>query len=339
MKLPRLDLDRLRPRRGSSSSKDIKAPKVVRDLYADLRDRRLIPVVILLVVAIIAAPLLLSKGGKSGEEVSAVPTIEGSPSSEGGFSVVPAAHKLRAYGDRLGYRKARNPFLNGAEKSLHKAHEEEAEGKSTGGATAASSETSGGTSEGGSTRVETITRTITKTPKVVKANIQAQVGVLALVKAGYVGSNPQELKLEPQSRLPEKNVAVIYTGYSKKGGALFLMTSQVSEFSGEGRCVVGGSLCQVVELMPKHSETFAIGYGKTRYEIRLVGFESVIEEGVVEYEGKKVRFPEREEEEAKQGKSGGSTHGGSNGKEPAPRDGENSGVRSLVEANPVLPGH
>ncbi len=336
MKLPRANLDRVFRRTGSSSA-DIKVPKMVRDLYADLRDRRLLPVVALLVVAIIAAPFLLGKGKSGGSEgPPAVSTIEAPPSSEGEFTVVPAARKLRAYGDRLGYRKPRNPFLTGAEQSLHKTHEEAQEGNGSE-ASATGSEATSGTSEGGATRVETITRTITKTPKVVKANIKAQVGVLAMVKAGYAGSKPRSLALEPQARVPEKSAAVIYTGTSKKGGALFLMTSQVTEFSGKGRCAVGGSVCQVVELMPKHSETFAIGYGETRYKIRLLGFESVVEEGVVEYEGKKVRFPE---EEKKQGKSQGSgTGSGSNGTEPSRRGGANSAVQSLAEATSIFPGH
>jgi len=41
---------------------DLKVPSLVKDLMADLRDRRLLPLVVLLVVAIIAVPLLLADG-------------------------------------------------------------------------------------------------------------------------------------------------------------------------------------------------------------------------------------------------------------------------------------
>lgn len=101
-----------KPSRRSINGPDISVPKPLADLYADLRDRRLLPVVGLLIVAIIAAPILLS--GKGGHEepipeVGAIPTAEGG-ASQGDFSVVPAATGLRDYKKRLAHREALNPF-------------------------------------------------------------------------------------------------------------------------------------------------------------------------------------------------------------------------------------
>ncbi len=65
-KLPDLDLKlpSLGGKRPSVPKTSIKPPKFVADLYADLRDRRLLPLVALLLVAIVAAPFLLSARGK-----------------------------------------------------------------------------------------------------------------------------------------------------------------------------------------------------------------------------------------------------------------------------------
>jgi hypothetical protein len=87
----------------------VKAPKIVTDLYVDLRDRRLLPLVAVLLVAIVAAPILL--GNTSESEPEAAPVV-GSPGTQrdASFEVVPAEAGLRDYHKRLGHRQARDPF-------------------------------------------------------------------------------------------------------------------------------------------------------------------------------------------------------------------------------------
>lgn len=83
-----------------------------RDLYRDLRDRRLLPVVALLLVAIIAAPLLI-KGGDSGPPSSSAPFADADPfdgAAELRPVVVDDDPGLRNYHERLDGSPSRNPF-------------------------------------------------------------------------------------------------------------------------------------------------------------------------------------------------------------------------------------
>lgn len=321
MKLPELkrpDLSRSRLRAGP----EVRMPDFIVDLYADLRDRRLLPLVVLLLVAIVAAPILI---GSSKKKDHTPPISSAQPALDtASFSVVPAATELQEYKKRLSHRRSVNPFdpfaatkhrtpsrreleaIEAAENAPTSSAPESDVTTGTGGTPASSSDGSG----------PTTTTVIEKPKKVVKATLKAQVGVMAVVKTGYNGSELKPLEIEDQTRLPQGKPAIVYDGTSKKGGALFLMTGQVSEFTGEGHCVLGGSLCQVIELKVGQSETFAIGYGETRYSVRLVGFKPIVKEEVIEAEGKKVRVPNHHA-----GKSQGEAKGNGKdeGTEPSPR--------------------
>jgi len=108
LKIPKLK----RPAFGSSS---LKAPPFLADVYYDLRDRRLLPVVALVVVAILAVPFLL--GGS--EETAPLPAATESAAEEaeleviGGetLTVVQAKPGLRDYKKRLRGRTPTDPFI------------------------------------------------------------------------------------------------------------------------------------------------------------------------------------------------------------------------------------
>jgi hypothetical protein len=309
--------------RGLRSGPELRMPDFVSDLYADLRDRRLLPLVALLIVAIVAAPILI--GGSKKEKQAAPVVVAPTPKVDrASFSVVPAANELQEYKKRLSHRRAVNPFnaWSAAKRRTPSRHEFEEVAEEE---QAIESGAEGGSSE------PTITKTTVVTKPVVKATLKAQVGVAAVLKAGYNGSGLDEVEVEEQARLPQKNPAVIYNGYSKKDnpGALFLMTSQVTEYSGEGHCALGGAACQMIELKIGQSETFAIGYGETRYTVKLVGFEPIVKEEVIEAEGRKVRVPNHRGRESRgQGNGGGEATGAEQkeeeeakvaGTEPSPR--------------------
>ena len=63
MKLPELPkMPKLSKSKGSSAKMPtVKVPDFLADLYTDLRERRLLPLIALLAVAIVATPLLLSQ--------------------------------------------------------------------------------------------------------------------------------------------------------------------------------------------------------------------------------------------------------------------------------------
>ena len=133
----------------------IKPPQVVKDLYLDLRDRRLLPVVALLAVALVAIPIAL--GGGSEQPLPASDAGVGSAAANDAESVaqltpfvtseVPG---IREFDERLDQFKRRNPFqqqLTEPPKSAQRAIEQAAgqleppgdSGSDSGGADTASS--------------------------------------------------------------------------------------------------------------------------------------------------------------------------------------------------------
>jgi hypothetical protein len=96
-----------RPRIGGPQ---IQAPQFLDDLYRDLRDRRLLPVVGLLLVAIVAAPIALSVSSSGPQfpvdSSGALPA----DAPEAQAAVLAENPVLRDYKERLHALKAKNPF-------------------------------------------------------------------------------------------------------------------------------------------------------------------------------------------------------------------------------------
>lgn len=92
---------------------DLKVPPFVGDLYYDLRERRLLPILVLAVVAIVAVPILLGGGSEEEEEggsgaAGAIPGASGTQASH--FTVVESKPGLRDYRKRLARRSPTDPF-------------------------------------------------------------------------------------------------------------------------------------------------------------------------------------------------------------------------------------
>ncbi|HEU4599490.1 MAG TPA: hypothetical protein VFS26_07075, partial [Solirubrobacterales bacterium] len=83
---------------------EMKVPPFLSDLYFDLRDRRLLPLVVLMLVAIVAAPILLAGGSDELEPAPPGPAaVDSTPTSQKTLTVVKAAPGLRNYKKRLGH--------------------------------------------------------------------------------------------------------------------------------------------------------------------------------------------------------------------------------------------
>jgi hypothetical protein len=278
MKIPKFT--KLKLKKPSGVSTDLKPPKAVADLYADLRDRRLLPLVALLAIAIVAVPFLLAD--KSPTKPAFVPASPGAAPAAATFSVVPAKQQLRDYRKRLKHRKRESPFsLYAAARVSNETREQVEEVVDTvenGGAVAPE------TTETGGTETSPPVEEAAPSQPPVKATIKANVGVAAVIKAGFVGSEPKQSEIPSQTRLPKPETpVVVYTGPSKDGtGAVFLMSNSVTAYYGKGRCVLGGEICQELELQPGKSATFAVGYGETRYKVTLLGFKPVVKEATIE---------------------------------------------------------
>lgn len=283
-KMPKLDLKlpSLGGKRFSASKTSVKPPKFLADLYADLRDRRLLPLVALLLVAIVAAPFLLA--GKGEDEESPATVSPGGAQSEeaaaaASFTVVPEQAGLRDFRRRLGHREARNPFAQPQVGSQEGGEGGGGEAGETGGSSSGESggaveaEVGGGSGGSGPT---TITQTTTTTDVVVESNVTSYE---LKARAGFLDDVKERDGIAPMTTLPSaKNPVLVYIGPAKdKKGAIFLMTSNVTAFYGKAKCVLDEQTCTTVELKPDQSATFAVGYGDTRFKLILQKIVPVVE--------------------------------------------------------------
>jgi hypothetical protein len=275
----------------------VKMPRLLTDLYADLRDRHLLPVVALLLAAIIAAPILLGGKGEKKEPTAVAPIAGEESVATGGssFTVVPAARDLRSPSKRLGHRTALNPFRvpasgpesSDAEVAPEGSGSESGGGTSTGGGESASPEPS--SSGGGAPAPETTTPESTpavtpehtsSTTEHVTVNNQTVSYTVDLMTGVVPGELKEATEVAPMTKLPSaKDALVLFVGLSQDNQrALFLMTSKVTAYSGDVHCAVDKQACQMVELKVGKAAVFTTGLGETeqRYKIVLKAIEPVV---------------------------------------------------------------
>jgi hypothetical protein len=269
-------------------------PKVLTDLYQDLRDRHLLPLVVVLIVAIPAVPLLLSGSGSQpapSAGAAAVPPAEGTGAQ---LTVVSDNPGLRDYKRRLSHLQEKNPFkesftapqVGGANLGTTTTSTTSTPTSTTtstsasGGDLPSSPPASGQTvpyapapgtpssnpGNGGGhgpskVRVET---------KLVSYEVDVRVGVPGKTKPRR---GVRELTMLPN----EKNPVAVFMGISGDGKrAMFLVTSEVTATFGDVRCGFGDSSCQLVELTPGAPVTFTYGADDKRYQITVLKIHRVV---------------------------------------------------------------
>jgi hypothetical protein len=248
---------------------EVKVPQFLGDLYWDLRDRRLLPLVALVVVAIVAVPFLL--GGKSDRPRPPVAAGISAPAAgarPGGSALiaVKANPGLRNYRDRLGHRSPNNPFKQ-------RFTAPQVAGAQLGGSGEASRESSGGSAEGGSSGgatpesgssgPTTLTRYTTA--------VDVKVTTTKVLPSGKKEQNGPTLhqRVIPVAPLPSEKVqAVAYMGTSPETShPILLVSDAVTAIFGDGRCLSGAETCQLLEVEPGMPETFVFGPESVRYKI------------------------------------------------------------------------
>jgi hypothetical protein len=254
---------------------ELKAPQFLGDLYWDLRDRRLLPLVALVVVAIVAVPFLL--GGKSDRvrppAVGLSAPAAGARSGGSTLVAVQANPGLRDYRDRLAHRSPNDPFkqrftaaqtagaqLGGGESEASSggSGEKGGSGGEAGG---------GGASPGsGSTGPTTLTRYTTA--------VNVKVTITKTLPSGKKETKGPTLhkRVIPVAPLPSQKVqAVAYMGTSPETNhPILLISDAVTAIFGDGRCLSGAETCQLLELEPGIPETFVFGPESTRYKLVLL---------------------------------------------------------------------
>lgn len=266
---------------------DVKVPDFLLDLYYDLRERRLLPLVGVLLIAIVALPIALSGSSDSEPETSAeegdIATLSATPSSK--LVVAKAAPGLRDYRRRLREETPKDPFA-----APNAGSATEGEGATaapaTEGSTSGSSESTV-TLESTSTETTSTSTETTETTAPSKDNGEPanpaglQYFSFAVdVRIVPVSSGAAASKAEPSVRrsLPEltmlpsrKEPALTFMSVSKdEKKALMLVSDKVTGLFGDGVCVVGSERCQLLALEPGIPETVVFGPQQRTFRIELL---------------------------------------------------------------------
>jgi len=258
---------------------DVKVPGFLYDVYYDLRERHLLPLVAILIVALVAVPFLLG-GGSSQSEAEENESAVATPSSvlpASKLVVAKSAPGLRDYHRRLNGEQAKDPFVQQYSKG------ENAEGGTTGGASGGE-ESAAVTVESSETTSETTEPAETTTPpengngeppdesRLRFYSFAIDVRVTP-VPTGTEKANPTVRKDLPElTMLPSRDVpALTFMGVTKdQKRALMLVSDKVTGLFGDGVCVVGSETCQLIALEPGLPETVVYGADARTYRIELL---------------------------------------------------------------------
>lgn len=276
MKLPKPEFRK--PQLNGSAPK---APAFLTDLYYDLRDRRLLLPLALVLVAIAAVPFLL---GSKPKPVPAPPAggiaaaVGSAGTAASRLTVVEAQPGLRDYRKRLKHRSPTDPFKQ----------------RYTGLPPSAQVQTSsgGGSSEasGGEESVTVTETTTTETTEVGEGGgsgggqssaPQYELVVDVQVSHSEKTAGGDERLSKPQVRrnipvltqLPsEKNAVVTLLGANFKTQRLvFLVSHAVKAISGDYACATRGEICELLEVEPGIELEYIYEPTGVRYAIKVTG--------------------------------------------------------------------
>jgi hypothetical protein len=283
-----------RPKGPDLKMPELKAPAFLADLYYDLRDRRLLPLVL---VAIAAVPFLLGGDPEKSGPPRIGPVPEGAANASQ-LMVVPATPGLRDYRKRLQGRSPKDPFgqpaasktglggelgskgNNGFEASKVTTSTTSTTSKTTSeGATTETTETT--KSDNGVVTTETTTTTEESDSQEGGQSEPAEVPLSAFaidVKIKQKTTQPdgviinrtfERTKLLAPAALPDaKTQVVTYMGISPETrNPMFLVSDEVTSVFGEGKCLSGVRACQLLEVEKGMPTTFIFGPVADSYKI------------------------------------------------------------------------
>lgn len=274
---------------------DLKVPGFVSDLYYDLRDRRLLPLVAFVLVAIVAVPFLLSGGSSESGPPRVEPPVDDSVNASQ-LTVVKATPGLRDYRKRLEGRSPKDPFkgpeakpdLTDAQlgsKGDNGFESSEVTSSSTSTSTtsdATTTETTRTTKEDGvvTTEKETTTEesdSAAGQPEEITLfafAIDVRIKKATTAPDGSTDSGDPETRSRVISPAPlpgPKTQVVTYGGINPKTkNALFLVSDEVTSIFGEAKCLSGDQTCQLLEIEKGMPLTFVYGPANVRYKVTVL---------------------------------------------------------------------
>lgn len=278
---------------------EVKVPPFVSDLYADLRDRRLLPLLALILVAIVATPILLAGGSEEPKPVPGPGAVtEGSAPAAQSLTVVKAEPGLRNYKKRLAHRSPTNPFkqrfagspsLKGAQlNSAPAPTSATTESSSTESSTSFESETTvtttggggGAPSAGGNSHGQSTDNEVPHGAILYTLQVTVQITRIETKPDGSFDKKGPTLYKEVLAPTPlpgEKTPVITYLGMgAKHHEPLFLVSNEVTAIFGEANCISGAGTCQLLVLEKGFPVTFVYGDNDVRYKINLIKAEPVV---------------------------------------------------------------
>jgi hypothetical protein len=255
---------------------DLKVPDFLLDIYYDLRERHLLPLVAILLVALVALPVVLSKSSSTeAEEGSAAIATPSSVTPTSSLVVAKATPGLREYRRRLVKKTAQNPFKPQQVSSVESEgpegpssieevtlsggpEETPASGGSEGGSsTIPPPEGNGEPPSGGHLEYYSWTIDVRITP--VTSGKEKPESV--------VRRNQPEMSMLPSQSVP----ALTFIGVTKdEKKAVMLVSDKVTGLFGDSTCTVGSEACQLIALEPEIPETVVYGANSRTYRIELL---------------------------------------------------------------------
>jgi hypothetical protein len=278
----------------------LKVPGFASDLYYDLRDRRLLPLVAFVLVAIVAVPFLLSGGSDGSGPPRVKPPVGDSSLNASQLTVVRATPGLRDYRKRLEGRSPKDPFRKPETKPDLSDAQLGSEGNNGFESSEVTSSSTSTTTTSNATRTETTkttnkngvvtTETETKTEPGESGGqgeqppsgditlfafaIDVRIEKTTTAPDGSTVSDPPVTRSRVLSPAPlpgEKTQVVTYAGISPKTkNPLFLVSDEVTSVFGEAHCLSGDKTCQLLEVEPGLPLTFVYGPGSARYKITVL---------------------------------------------------------------------
>ncbi|MBS1886846.1 MAG: hypothetical protein JSU06_06625 [Actinobacteria bacterium] len=319
-------MKRLGPELKMPKRSDLKVPPVVSDLYCDLRDRRLLPIVALLVVAIVAAPILLSGGSSSpGPRPAPVVGAAGNTAKGTQLTVVQAQPGLRSPNQRFAHRKPTDPFkqrftgsqtakaeanavksvtvtthnssssaATGGEESPPVvstpetstegggAEEAKVHAPSAPGAPSAPAERGGAKSEGGgggSHESSPLPEGGSGEIHYYSWTAKIRIAHTETAPDGSTQLSEPELRESVKTLTPlpgQKRPILTFIGVDTgTGGAVFVVSKEVTAMYGEGKCLTTTPGCEMVEIQPGSPATFEYGPQHVRWKFNIISTQMV----------------------------------------------------------------
>jgi hypothetical protein len=278
---------------------ELKVPDFLADLYYDLRDRRLLPLVALVVVAIAAVPFLLGGEVEQPTLPESGAAALGAPAEKTSrLTVVEATPGLRDYRKRLRGRVATDPFVqrytgsagggassSSAEGSSSEASSSSSESVTTESSTAVEVETGdSGSSGGGSSNGSggnPPSKGETQGVRLFEFVLDVQMSHTETTADGEQKMGDPEVRhnVRALTQLPGKKAPVV-TSMSinlHTGKAVWLISNDVQSLDGEFDCVARtpSGTCELLEIEPGFPLELVYGPDKVLYRIKVTNIDTV----------------------------------------------------------------